>query len=250
MECTQVWGYDDLVEFQATQQDLSSQIGRTPALSFCPTCGIYLLDTGSTQAQRDAHIQSCRDVEDPEGFEVVSEGEDSDDATEDSTSVSKSDKAEKRLKTKVCTEQDKACNQENTLAPTTAEVPARGSLQPQLAPQRPAGGILTEANSSASTVVSGRKHEGQVRDCTVSQGSCCRSLPTLPAQTRLPFTPQAHTLAIFQCHRGVERTLVYLAGWEPGRCNERLAAAARSSRVPGGVQQGRRRAGHAGAAGR
>ena len=173
MECTQVWGYDDLAEFQATQQDLSSQIGRTPALSFCPTCGIYLLDTGSTQAQRDAHIQSCRDEEDPEGFEVISEGEDSDDATDDSITVSR-DKSEKRHKSKVYTERDKAYNQENTLAPTSAELqalmPAQGSSQPQLAPQRAAGGILTEAHSSAAAADSGQRHEEQVWGYSMCSG--------------------------------------------------------------------------------
>ena len=174
MECTQVWGYDNLVEFQATQQDLSSQMGRTPALSFCPTCGIYLLDTGSTQVQRDAHIQSCRDVEDLEGPEVVSEGEDSDDATDEAADASNSHRLEKRHKSQIGKEQDTACNQENSLAPTSAEgrteMPTRGSLQPQLAPQRPAQGILTDANSSAPAAGLGQKHEGQVRDFAMCYG--------------------------------------------------------------------------------
>ena len=185
MECTQVCGYDDLVEFQATQQDFSSQIGRTPALSFCPTCGICLLDTGSTQAQRDAHIQSCRGVEDLEGLEVVSEGEDSDDATDDTANASNSHHLEKRHKSQIGTEQDRACNLENSLAPTSAEgrteMPAWVSLQPQLAPQRPAGGILTDANSSASAAGSGQEHEGQVRDFAMCHGhAVCLSLLCCP----------------------------------------------------------------------
>ncbi|CAL5219226.1 g1019 [Coccomyxa viridis] len=40
-------------------------------------------------------------------------------------------------------------------------MPTRGSLQPQLAPQRPAQGILTDANSSAPAAGLGQKHEGQ-----------------------------------------------------------------------------------------
>ncbi|CAK0744358.1 hypothetical protein CVIRNUC_001541 [Coccomyxa viridis] len=90
MDCstsTQVWGYDDLAEFQAIQCDLSTQLGCTPALAFCPSCGIFLLDTGSTEAQRDAHIQSCRDTEEPDGLEVLSEAEDSDDASEDAATL-------------------------------------------------------------------------------------------------------------------------------------------------------------------
>ena len=86
MDCptfTQVWGYDDLAEFQATQCDLSTQLGCAPALAFCPSCGIFLLDIGSTEAQRDAHIQSCRDAEEPDGLEILSEAEDSDDASDD-----------------------------------------------------------------------------------------------------------------------------------------------------------------------
>ena len=166
MEFTQVWGYDDLVQFQATQQHLSSQIGCTPALSFCPTCGIFLLDTGSTQAQRDAHIQSCRDVEDPEGLDVVSEGEEGDDATDEAGSVSKSDNSDKRYKSQTGTEPQKACNQENSLDPASADaralVPAGAGL-----PQRPVSGILTEASSSTAATGSGQRRGDQVRDSTM-----------------------------------------------------------------------------------
>ena len=168
MECTQVWGYDDLVEFQATQQDLSSQIGRTPALSFCPTCGIFLLDTGDTQAQRDAHIQSCRNTDDPEAFEVVSEGEDSDDATDDTSSISGTSKADKKHRTDT-DKAHQACNQENSLAPVSAEMqqattPPPGTFQPQLAPQGTTTGILTEVTSPAASERLEQKHGGQVRD--------------------------------------------------------------------------------------
>ena len=199
MECTQVWGYDDLFEFQATQQDLSSQIGRTPALSFCPTCGIYLLDTGSTQALRDAHIQSCRDVEDPEGLEVVSEGEDSDDAADDTANVSESDKSEKRHKSQTGAEQDKACNQENSMAPTSAEMQATtpGGLQPQLAPHRPTGGILTEADSSAAAANSEQKHFVQVKDCIVCHGrvpACPRQKASIKPQVAQVYPPNIQLL--------------------------------------------------------
>ena len=94
MDCptlTQLWGYDDPAEFQATQCDLSAQLGCAPALAFCPSCGIFLLDTGSTEAHRDAHIQSCRDTEEPDGLEILSEAEDSDNASDDATILFKAE---------------------------------------------------------------------------------------------------------------------------------------------------------------
>ena len=172
MECTQVWGYDNLVEFQATQQDLSSQIGRTPALSFCPTCGIFLLDTGSTQGQRDAHIQSCRDVEDPEGFEVVSEGEDSDVASDDTATASGRGIPGKKQRTATGTEQQNKCNQENSLAPASEEVqammPPGISSELQLPSQRPAAGLLTEATSANAAADLGQNDEEQVRGLIIA----------------------------------------------------------------------------------
>ena len=171
MDCqtsTQVWGYDDLLEFQATQQDLSTQIGRTPALSFCPTCGIFLMDTGSTEAQRDAHIQSCRDKEDPDGLDIVSEGEDSDDASEESFTVPDKDQANKKHKLAACTDPKKASTQENSLGPASVHV--KQALQSQDTSQilqssyRPAAGVLTEASASVAGPYAEQKLGQQVSD--------------------------------------------------------------------------------------
>ena len=173
MDCqtsTQIWGYDDLLEFQATQQDLSTQIGRTPALSFCPTCGIFLMDTGSTEAERDAHIQSCRDKEDPEGLDIVSEGEDSDDASEESATVHRRVQANKKHKLAACTDPQKASTQENSLAP--ASVHAKQALQSQDTSQilqsshRPAAGVLTKASASVAVPYAEQKQGQQVSDPT------------------------------------------------------------------------------------
>lgn len=155
MECpTQVWGYDDLQEFQATQSDLSTQLGRTPALAFCPSCGIFLLDTGSTDAQRDAHIQSCRDVEDPDGLEILSEGEDSDDASEETPILPGRGQTTKKQKPAAHQGQPRSKDQENSL-----HGPSLGSVggvdqqhcsEPQPPDKDPVTGVLAEEPSSAS----------------------------------------------------------------------------------------------------
>ena len=168
MECsafTQVWGYDDLDEFQATQADLSTPLCRTPALSFCPSCGIFLLDIGSTEAQRDAHIQVCRDVEDPVGLEVVSEAEDSDDS-EETASHPGERWAPKKPKPAACQEDPSFRNQENTIPRGPADavhgVPKDGS-QPGLAVQGQAAEGLLEAPAASAAAVTHSKLGQQVR---------------------------------------------------------------------------------------
>ena len=168
MECpsfTQVWGYDDLIEFQATQADLSASLCRTPALSFCPSCGIFLLDIGSTEAQRDAHTQACRDVEDPVGLEVVSEAEDSDDS-EETASHPGERCAPKKPKLAACQDTPSSRNQENTIprgpADTVHGMPKDGS-HPELAVQRQAAEELLEAPAASAAAVTHSKQGRQVR---------------------------------------------------------------------------------------
>lgn len=76
---SQLWAYDDIVNFQATQATettLSTQFGRAPASAFCPSCGAFTLNVADTQAGREAHIRDCKDSGESDISKAHSDGED------------------------------------------------------------------------------------------------------------------------------------------------------------------------------
>ncbi|BDA41683.1 DNA cross-link repair 1A protein at C-terminar half [Coccomyxa sp. Obi] len=80
---SQLWAYDDINTFQATQATLaqsSTQFGETPAAAFCPSCGALTLDVADTEAGREAHVRTCKDSGEPETNGAHSDGEDTDEA--------------------------------------------------------------------------------------------------------------------------------------------------------------------------
>lgn len=86
---TQLWAYDDISAFQATQSsqpELSTQFGKAPAAAFCPSCGALTLDVADTEAGREAHVRDCRDSGEPEADGAHSDGEDSPEVPPESSS--------------------------------------------------------------------------------------------------------------------------------------------------------------------
>lgn len=80
---SQLWAYDDINTFQATQAALpqsSTHFGETPAAAFCPSCGALTLDVADTEAGREAHVRNCKDSGEPDADGAHSDGEDIDEA--------------------------------------------------------------------------------------------------------------------------------------------------------------------------
>ncbi len=76
---SQLWAYDDIDTFQATQAALpqsSAQFGETPAAAFCPSCGALTLDVADTEAGREAHVRTCKESGEPDADGAHSDGED------------------------------------------------------------------------------------------------------------------------------------------------------------------------------
>ena len=90
MECSQLWAYDDLLSFQSSQPELSTQLGSKPAAAFCPSCGAFALDIGATQAAWDEHFRTCRERGEPEEADARSDGDEPQDErqTEETSSSS------------------------------------------------------------------------------------------------------------------------------------------------------------------
>ena len=79
ISCSQLWAYDDL-QTLSSQPGLSTQLGKKPAAAFCPSCGVFTLDIGPTQADRDRHVSSCREQGEPEAGGAHSDGEEENEA--------------------------------------------------------------------------------------------------------------------------------------------------------------------------
>ena len=80
---SQLWAYDDINTFQATQAalpQLSTQFGESPAAAFCPSCGALTLDVADSEAGREAHVRNCKDTGEPDADGAHSDGEDIDEA--------------------------------------------------------------------------------------------------------------------------------------------------------------------------
>lgn len=138
--CSQLWAYDDLQTLQQSQPELSTQLGRTPAAAFCPSCGVFTLDLGATQAARDHHVSTCREHGEPEGG-AHSDGEDeaapADSSAQDSGSTAK----------RACTSENAGPSKERA---TASNLSATGSVsgcsQPHAGTSQNA--VLSEASSS------------------------------------------------------------------------------------------------------
>lgn len=138
--CSQLWAYDDLKDLQLSQPELSTQLGRTPAAAFCPSCGVFTLDLGATQVARDQHVSTCRDHGEPEGG-AHSDGEDEaapeDELAQDSVSTAK----------KTCISENAGSSREIAVASAlSAAGSVSGCSQPQAGTNHSAA--LSEASSS------------------------------------------------------------------------------------------------------
>ena len=164
--CSQLWAYDDL-QTLSSQPELSTQLGRKPAAAFCPSCGVFTLDIGSTQVVRDQHVRTCREHGEPEAGGAHSDGEDENEAA--SGRAAEEDPSSSSVGKRQCIA-GKTGPSGPGAAPSTLSG-AEGSLRSQGCGQPPGGAIgghaaQSEASSSHKNCVqvSGWLRQDQLGD--------------------------------------------------------------------------------------